>query len=83
MKESTLKSAKLIIWDFDGVIKESTEIKSSCFCKLFHSYGTDFVNKVLCHHLENQGVSRQKKIALYLSWVDKLTTQELIDQYCA
>ena len=66
-----IKKFKLIIWDFDGVIKDSVLIKSNGFEKLFEPYGLKIVNKVKKHHKENEGISRYVKIPLYLSWISK------------
>ena len=38
--------SKVIFWDFDGVIKDSVEAKSSAFEKIFSSYGSNISNKV-------------------------------------
>ncbi|HEY1018679.1 MAG TPA: HAD hydrolase-like protein [Sediminibacterium sp.] len=76
---------KVVFWDFDGVVKESVEIKTIAFIKLFEPFGADVTNKVREHHLLNGGMSRFKKIPLYLSWAgqpaDKNTTQTFCDQF--
>jgi len=77
-----LHSAKVIFWDFDGVIKESAEIKAEGFRQLFLGFGKSFSQRVYDHHLENQGISRDKKIALYLSWTGALVKESLINEYC-
>ena len=82
MDASILKNAKIIFWDFDGVIKESTEVKSESFRRLFKEYGEDIVNKISAHHLKNQGISRRDKISLYLGWTDQSVNQKLINEYC-
>ena len=56
---------KAIIFDFDGVILESLEIKTNAFKKLYKSYGKEIVDKVAMHHLENGGVSRYEKFKIY------------------
>ena len=53
---------KTIIFDFDGVICESVQIKTDAFLKLYNKYGNDFQSKVIQYHLENGGVSRYEKI---------------------
>lgn len=52
---------KGIIFDFDGVIVESTDIKTEAFIKLFEAEGTDIVNKIISYHRDNMGVSRFDK----------------------
>ena len=42
-----------IFWDFDGVIKESLEVKSNAFFKLFEKFGHDIASKVRNHHEDN------------------------------
>ena len=72
-----------IFWDFDGVIKESLEVKSNAFFKLFEKFGHDFALKVKNHHQDNIGLSRYEKLPVYLSWVDKEPTENLISEYSA
>lgn len=79
---SILKNAKIIFWDFDGVLKESNAIKSEGFKKLFLDFGDDFSRRVLAHHQENQGISRREKIALYLSWTNLNFSERLLNEYC-
>ena len=57
-----IKNAKIIFWDFDGVIKDSVPVKGEAFRKLFIKYGSDISEKVVDHHYKNGGVSRYEKI---------------------
>ncbi|MDD5560607.1 MAG: HAD-IA family hydrolase [Candidatus Omnitrophica bacterium] len=52
---------KGIIFDFDGVIVESTDIKTEAFAKLFEIEGERVVEKVVSYHKDNMGVSRFDK----------------------
>lgn len=52
---------KGVIFDFDGVIVESTDIKTEAFAKLFEAEGRDVVEKVVFYHKNNMGVSRFEK----------------------
>ena len=61
-----LSTKKYIFWDFDGVIKESVEVKSDAFENLFKSFGDEVAKKVRNHHEENGGVSRFDKLPLYV-----------------
>ena len=56
---------KCIIFDFDGVIKDSVDIKTNAFAEIFSKYGTSIVDKVLDHHKMNGGISRFEKIKHY------------------
>ena len=70
-----------IFWDFDGVIKESLEVKSNAFFKLFEKFGHDIALKVRSHHEDNSGISRYEKLPVYLSWAGKKPTENLISEY--
>ena len=54
-----------IIFDFDGVVLESLNVKTNAFKKLYESYGSDISKRVVEHHIENGGVSRFDKIKFY------------------
>lgn len=56
---------KGIIFDFDGVIAESVQVKTDAFSSIYKPYGKDVVDKVVNHHLENGGISRFEKIKFY------------------
>ena len=79
---SKLKAARIIFWDFDGVIKDSLDVKTSVFVKMFMEFGTEVSDRVRLHHEYNGGVSRFEKIPLYLSWAGLDATPQLIQQYC-
>ena len=50
-----------IIFDFDGVIVESGDIKTNAFADLYQSYGDQIVKEVVRYHKLNGGLSRYKK----------------------
>jgi len=74
--------SNVVFWDFDGVIKDSIEVKSIAFEKLFSVYGSRISNKIRNHHIENNGVSRYEKIPLYMSWCNELVTKKNIQSNC-
>jgi phosphoglycolate phosphatase-like HAD superfamily hydrolase len=76
-----IHSASTIFWDFDGVIKESVEVKSDAFEKLFSPFGDEVSKKVRLHHEMNGGMSRYEKIPIYLKWAKLPPTSELVDQF--
>ncbi len=56
---------KTIIFDFDGVILESLDVKTEAFRKLYQPYGSSISNKVVKSHIANGGISRYEKIKEY------------------
>ena len=56
---------KNIIFDYDGTIADSVNIKTEAFAKLYNSYGDQIVKKVIDYHLSNGGVSRFDKIKFF------------------
>lgn len=52
-----------IVFDFDGVILESADVKTAAFIELYAEHGAEVVGRVREHHLANLGVSRFKKFA--------------------
>lgn len=74
--------ARLVFWDFDGVIKDSLQVKEEAFSALFESFGADLATRVRQHHRNNGGVSRFEKFPLYLSWAGQQSTPEAISDLC-
>ena len=56
---------KAIIFDFDGVIAESVNVKTEAFSKMYAKYGSDIAKKVVEHHLSHGGISRFEKFKFY------------------
>ena len=52
---------KGVFFDFDGIIVESTEIKTKAFARLFAPEGQETTKKIVKYHLRNAGVSRYEK----------------------
>ncbi len=49
---------RAVVFDFDGVILESADIKTEAFCELFSHLSPSLVTQVREHHLANLGISR-------------------------
>jgi phosphoglycolate phosphatase-like HAD superfamily hydrolase len=49
---------KALVFDFDGVILESANVKTEAFCDLYAEHGPDVVARVREYHLANLGISR-------------------------
>ena len=81
-QEKLLEKFKIVFWDFDGVIKDSVQVKSSGYEKLFSRFGHAVVNRVREHHESHGGISRFDKIPLYLSWAGKPSAPVEVRKYC-
>tara|TARA_B100001248_G_C27395932_1_gene465563 strand:+ start:4151 stop:4810 length:660 start_codon:yes stop_codon:yes gene_type:complete len=60
-----MRNINSILFDFDGVIVESNNIKTQAFYSLYIDYGEDIAKAVVNHHKQNMGISRFEKIKLY------------------
>ena len=56
---------KGLIFDFDGVIVHSLDIKAKAFHDMYADYGSDIAEKVVDYHLKNGGVSRFEKFKYF------------------
>jgi phosphoglycolate phosphatase-like HAD superfamily hydrolase len=75
-----------IIYDFDGVICDSVNVKTEAFAELYRPFGKEIVNKVVEFHLAHGGVSRFEKFKYwhreYLGIVlDELGVAKLASQF--
>lgn len=78
-----MREIKAIVFDFDGVIAESVNVKTEAFAALFESYGKDVVGQVVEYHLINGGVSRFEKIRYYYKNIlQKPLSEEELDKLC-
>lgn len=78
----SIDAYQLVFWDFDGVIKESVDIKTGAFVHLFENWGMEVAAKVRAHHLANGGMSRFDKLPLYLRWAGKEPDTSLVNEFC-
>ena len=83
MSVKYLNDTQIIFWDFDGVIKDSVEVKSVAFGQLFSSFGRGIKKKIINHHKMNGGMSRFDKLPIYIKWTEQKSTQEMVDDYSA
>jgi phosphoglycolate phosphatase-like HAD superfamily hydrolase len=71
---------RAVVFDFDGVILESADVKTDAFCELYVDHGAEVVGRVREHHLANLGISRFKKFA----WIaEHVLRQPLTDDASA
>jgi phosphoglycolate phosphatase-like HAD superfamily hydrolase len=77
-----LRRPKVIFWDFDGVIKDSIEVKTQAFVDLFRAFGVAVVDRVREHHLAHGGMSRFDKVPIYLQWGGTEPDPATVAEYC-
>ncbi|MCX5934210.1 MAG: hypothetical protein NTU99_05390, partial [Pseudanabaena sp. LacPavin_0818_WC45_MAG_42_6] len=56
--ENIPKRYDAIVFDFDGVLVESVDVKTQAFGTLYAEYGDLIVEQVKAYHLLHGGVSR-------------------------
>jgi len=67
---------KAVVFDFDGVILESADIKTDAFVELFDAH-PEHLEAIRAHHLKNLGISRYEKFR----WIyANLFRQELTEE---
>ncbi len=58
-------SIKAILFDFDGVILNSLNVKTQAFYDMYLPYGKEIAQKAANHHLAHGGISRFEKFKHY------------------
>jgi len=76
-----INTKKVIFWDFDGVIKDSVDIKTKAYIDIFSNLSNSQKNKIISHHTKNGGVSRYEKIPLYLQIANIKNTKHEVNNY--
>lgn len=66
---------KAVIFDFDGVLVESVDIKTDAFRELLKDY-PQHIEKLIQYHIDNGGVSRVEKIKYFY---EKILKEELTE----
>ena len=64
-----MKNYKSIIFDCDGVILNSNEIKTESFRKVLSNFDTNAVNEFINYHKNNGGISRYIKLDYFLTQI--------------
>ena len=54
-----------LVFDFDGVLVESTDIKTMAFATLYKHHGQAIVEKVTSYHAKHAGISRFKNLSIF------------------
>ena len=84
--KETLDSKSTFIFDFDGVLADSLDIKTWAFGEIYRGYGTKVVQKVKNHHKQNGGISRYDKFIYYhMAYLgiklDKIELEEICNSF--
>ena len=76
-------SIKAIIFDFDGVLVESVDVKTRAFARMFEDKGEEVVQKVTAFHLKNGGLSRVHKFKYYYKEILRCSlSEEKLEELC-
>jgi HAD superfamily hydrolase (TIGR01549 family) len=74
---------KAIIFDFDGVILDSVDVKTRAFESIYLPYGQEIAAEVVAHHEAHGGVSRYQKFRLYhQKYLGLDINEEQLDDLC-
>ena len=74
----------LVIFDFDGVLGETVEVKTKAFYETALPYGEDAARKLVDYHRVHGGVSRVLKFEwLFREVLRKPLTPEILDSLCS
>ena len=66
----------LIVFDCDGVLLESMDVKSMAFRRIGEEYGAEMADRLVLYHRMHGGVSRYKKFAWMFGELGKEATDE-------
>lgn len=74
---------KCIIFDFDGVIAESVQVKTEAFKELFIDRNSKILQQILEYHSKNSGVSRFVKFKhIYKEILNEPLSEDDFNTYC-
>jgi HAD superfamily hydrolase (TIGR01549 family) len=74
---------RAIAFDFDGVLVESTNVKTRAYACLFEEYGQNIVSKVVDYHTKNGGISRFVKLrTIYEKILKKSLSEDKFNSLC-
>ena len=59
--QEIINQKSILVFDFDGVLADSVDIKADAFAELYSPYGSEIVEQVVAHQLANGGMSRFEK----------------------
>jgi len=75
---------KYVLWDFDGVIINSDEIRMKGFVHALRKYKEDDIDKLISYHKANGGLSRYNKFEYFFSKILEVTVEQShINKLCS
>lgn len=82
-----LSHYQTLVFDCDGVVLDSNRSKTAAFYQAALPYGEDAANRLANFHINNGGISRYKKFALFLAemvdTVEGPNLDELLESYAS
>ena len=84
-----LKQYDFVVFDCDGVILDSNEMKSEAFAQSLRGESDELIEQFIAYHKSNGGISRYKKIDYFFHQIKKETKNveqqiaDTLDKYSA
>lgn len=84
MSSGGANGTRAVIFDFDGVLVESADIKTAAFRELYRPHGEAVLAAALAHHRANGGISRRQKIRhVHATALGIRLDRDALDALCA
>lgn len=75
-----MKRIKAVIFDFDGVVLNSANIKTEAFLQMFEEY-PEHLDAIKDYHIQHQGITRYQKFEwIYTELLNKSYNEEIKEQ---
>lgn len=74
---------RAIVFDFDGVLVESVEVKTRAFARVFANETPAAVERIVAHHRQHGGISRFEKFrTIYREILKRPLTEPMFQSLC-
>lgn len=78
MTKINSKNFDYVVFDFDGVLVESTTLKTNIFREVIKDYSTKEQEEFITYHMLHGGVSRWEKFTYFLKEIVKVNNDEVL-----